>query len=216
MLTIQAGQMGWLGSVCAILIVWVLCHVALKIDVLAFSVLQVLNICIDIHAVGALDVHEKLLGMASDLGAWPSLDEILNFLPVFAVNVKSYIIKNGYFLDFGLINILGWRYEEYDLLRYWPYMNETKKICRLSLNIFWKDTKDMIRIREQIIIIVKDMRQKSFAFNGQKVELAELRNWQEMTAFLEFDEIFWNYLELFGIIWNFMEFHGIFWNFLDF
>lgn len=63
----------------------VLCKVQM---VFALATLQKLHVGVYVHAVGALDVHEKFLGVAPDLGARPRLDVQLDFLPVFAVDVE--------------------------------------------------------------------------------------------------------------------------------
>lgn len=42
--------------------------------VFALATLQKLHVRVDVHAVGALDVHEEFLGVAPDLGARPRLD----------------------------------------------------------------------------------------------------------------------------------------------
>lgn len=56
--------------------------------VFALATLQKLHVGVDVHAVGALDVHEEFLGVAPDLGARPRLDVQLDFFPVFAVDVE--------------------------------------------------------------------------------------------------------------------------------
>lgn len=52
-----------------------------------------LDICVDIHALGALYIHKEFLGMATDLRARSCFDVLLDLFPIFSVNVESYIYK---------------------------------------------------------------------------------------------------------------------------
>ena len=45
---------------------------------------------VNVHLLCLLDIDEKLLGMGSDLGAGPRANVLLDFLPVFAKQLKTY------------------------------------------------------------------------------------------------------------------------------
>lgn len=52
--------------------------------------LDMLQVSVEIHTCGFLDVDEELLGVGSNLGSRSGADELLNLLPVFAVHLEGY------------------------------------------------------------------------------------------------------------------------------
>ena len=46
--------------------------------------LHIIDVLVNVHLLGLLDIDEELLGVGSDLGAGPRADVLLDFLPVFA------------------------------------------------------------------------------------------------------------------------------------
>jgi hypothetical protein len=52
----------------------------------------VINILVNIHFLGLLNVYEEFLSVRPDLSPGSGSDEPLYFLPVFAVNFETYRI----------------------------------------------------------------------------------------------------------------------------
>lgn len=90
--------------------------VAVTMGDLSAFVLNIVDVLVNIHSFGVLDVEEELLGVASDLSARPALDEFLDLLPVFTVQPQSYrkICKSVYLVTADGNQI--WKLEE-DLLK---------------------------------------------------------------------------------------------------
>ena len=51
--------------------------------------LHIIDVLVNVHLFGLLDIDEELLGMGSDLGAGPRADVLLYFLPIFAEQLKT-------------------------------------------------------------------------------------------------------------------------------
>lgn len=96
-------------------------------------------ILIDVHALGTLNVHEKLLSMTPNLGTRPSFNVLLDLFPILTKNIKCYI-KNESIIYIRLNLNDSEEDMPNELMRYANAVIKAKKICLQSLNIFSKDT----------------------------------------------------------------------------
>lgn len=55
-----------------------------------------LQVLVEIHTCGFLNIDEELLSVGSNLGPRSGSDELLNLLPVFTVHFQGYIKKQNH------------------------------------------------------------------------------------------------------------------------